>query len=239
MHLLPLVLRTVSALVLVGGALAACAVETTPVVKVTATDTTCDVDRHEAASGEIQFDVENHGEVVTEVYLYGPGDRIMNEVENVDAAEQGTFLVKVGGGAYEVACKPNMVGDGIRQPFTVTGTPDPQLTAPLDEATARGVATFDVAISVGDAAFAPGMSDVIPVVNQTIVFQVTNSSTTQPHGFAIAAPDGATMRDTGPIAPGQSAELPVTFKVVGDHTAFDSSGANRQNGMEAGFKVVS
>src|SRR5436190_9621156 len=198
--------------------LAACAVETTTVVKVTATDTTCNLDRHDAPSGDIRFDVHNQGEVVTEVYLYGPGDRIMNEVENVQAADQGTFLAEVGGGSYEVACKPNMLGDGIRQPFTVTGTPDPRLNESVDSATARGLASFDVALSVGDAEFAPGVAAVIPVVNQTIVFQVTNTSTTQPHGFAVAGIDGATMRDTGPIAPGQVAELLVTFEVAGPHT---------------------
>ena len=232
------VLRATTALVLVVTGVAACSVETTPVVKVTATDTTCDVDRHEAPGGEIQFEVDNNGDVVTEVYLYGPGDRIMNEVENVDAEEKGTFLVKVGGGSYEVACKPNMVGDGIRQPFTVTGTPDPELLKPVDAATLRGVASFPTAVTVADDAFAPFLAQLIPTVNQTVEFQVTNTSTTQEHGFAVAGVDGATMKDTGPIAPLGTVTLPVTFKVAGDYTAYDSVGANRQNGFESTFKVV-
>ena len=60
---------------------------------------------------------------MNEFYLYAEGDRIMGEVENIGPGLTREFLVEVTeGGAYETACKPGMVGDGIRNAFTVTGS---------------------------------------------------------------------------------------------------------------------
>ncbi|WP_051581437.1 iron uptake system protein EfeO [Pseudonocardia acaciae] len=91
-------------------------------IKVTATDTSCEVSKKEAPAGHITFQVTNKGNKVTEFYLYGTGDRIMGEVENIGPALTRKLVVEVpDGGAYTTACKPGMVGDGIRAPFTVTG----------------------------------------------------------------------------------------------------------------------
>ena len=50
------------------------------------------------------------------------GDRIMGEVENIGPGLTRQLIVEVpDGGTYTTACKPGMVGDGIRAPFTVTG----------------------------------------------------------------------------------------------------------------------
>jgi iron uptake system component EfeO len=47
----------------------------------------------------------------------------MGEVENVGPGLTRQLIVEVpDGGTYTTACKPGMVGDGIRTPFTVTGT---------------------------------------------------------------------------------------------------------------------
>ena len=46
----------------------------------------------------------------------------MGEVENISPGLTRTFLVELAEpGAYQTACKPGMVGDGIRAAFTVTG----------------------------------------------------------------------------------------------------------------------
>ncbi|MGH3461559.1 MAG: iron uptake system protein EfeO, partial [Kribbellaceae bacterium] len=77
----------------------------------------------EAPAGTITFAVRNTGTKVTEFYLYGTGDRIMGEVENIGPGLNRQLIVEVpDGGTYTTACKPGMVGDGIRAPFTVTGT---------------------------------------------------------------------------------------------------------------------
>ncbi|WP_433557911.1 iron uptake system protein EfeO [Pseudonocardia xinjiangensis] len=92
-------------------------------IAVRAADDACEVGTTEAPAGKITFTVNNTGSKVTEFYLLGTGDRIMGEVENVGPGLTRQLIVEVpDGGTYTTACKPGMVGDGIRGPFTVTGT---------------------------------------------------------------------------------------------------------------------
>jgi iron uptake system component EfeO len=107
-------------------------------IAVTAGDESCEVATGEAAAGTITFAVRNSGDKVTEFYLYGTGDRIMGEVENIGPGLTRELIVEVpDGGAYTTACKPGMVGDGIRSPFTVTGS----ATRSVDEDTRLAEAT--------------------------------------------------------------------------------------------------
>jgi iron uptake system component EfeO len=92
-------------------------------IAVTAADDSCQVAAAEAPAGTITFSVRNTGNKITEFYLYGTGDRIMGEVENIGPGLTRDLIVEVpDGGSYTTACKPGMVGDGIRAPFTVTGS---------------------------------------------------------------------------------------------------------------------
>jgi iron uptake system component EfeO len=91
-------------------------------IQVRASDSACDLSATEAPAGTISFAVQNTGSKVTEFYVYGAGDRIIGEVENVGPGLTRQLLVEVPqGGQYTTACKPGMVGDGFRAPFTVTG----------------------------------------------------------------------------------------------------------------------
>ena len=75
-----------------------------------------------APAGTITFKVTNKGNKINEFYVYAEGDRIMGEVENVAPGLSRDFHVEITEpGTYETACKPGMVGDGIRAAFTVTG----------------------------------------------------------------------------------------------------------------------
>src|SRR5918992_990015 len=68
----------------------------------------------------------------------GTGDRIMGEVENIGPGLTRDLIVEVpDGGSSTTACKPGMVGDGIRAPFTVTGS----ATRSVDENTRLAEAT--------------------------------------------------------------------------------------------------
>lgn len=92
-------------------------------IAVTATDTECRVIATSAPAGTITFKVTNAGSKINEFYVYAAGDRIMGEVENVGPGLSREFHVEITEpGAYQTACKPGMVGDGIRAAFTVTGT---------------------------------------------------------------------------------------------------------------------
>ncbi|MEV2192464.1 iron uptake system protein EfeO [Streptomyces phaeochromogenes] len=92
------------------------------VVKVTATDSKCEVSTTKFPSGHVQIDIENKGSKVTEVYLLFPDDRIVTERENIGPGTKQKVTAEVKAGDYRIACKPGMKGKGIRQDVTATGT---------------------------------------------------------------------------------------------------------------------
>jgi hypothetical protein len=73
------------------------------------------------AAGRYKFQVQNTGSDVTEVYIYGKGDKVITEKENIGPGTTATFTATMPAGDYEVACKPGQKGDGIRTRVTVTG----------------------------------------------------------------------------------------------------------------------
>ena len=117
----------VSAVLLAIG-LTACAEETpaatddgTGPVAVTAGDSECKLSRAEVLAGTSTFSVTNGGSKVTEFYVYAEGDRVMGEVENIGPGLKRDLIVELEAGKYQTACKPGMVGNGIRGDLTVSG----------------------------------------------------------------------------------------------------------------------
>jgi iron uptake system component EfeO len=113
-----------AALALLAVPLAAC-VSNSPAaagsIAVESTATECKVATTQAPSGTLTFKVTNGGDEVTEFYLLGEdGLRVVGEVENIGPGLTRDLVVQARPGAYVTACKPGMVGDGIRAPFTVT-----------------------------------------------------------------------------------------------------------------------
>ncbi len=99
-------------------------------ITVTASDTACELSGTETTTGPSTFVITNNGNKVTEFYVYGTGDRVMGEVENISPGLQRKLVVQLAEpGTYQTACKPGMVGDGIRGDFKVTGD-----TVKVDEA---------------------------------------------------------------------------------------------------------
>ncbi|WP_377272490.1 iron uptake system protein EfeO [Peterkaempfera sp. SMS 1(5)a] len=106
-------------------------------IKVEAGDSSCQVSRTEFPAGPVDLAIRNSGSRVTEVYVYAPGDRIITERENIGPGTKATITAQIKAGSYEVACKPGMKGDGIRQKITVTGKGAPAKNDPrLDSAVA-------------------------------------------------------------------------------------------------------
>lgn len=88
---------------------------------VSSTDTECTLSAATAPSGNLVFDVTNNGSKITEFYLLGEdGLRIVGEVENIGPGLSRELVVRAAPGSYQAACKPGMVGQGIRSAFTVT-----------------------------------------------------------------------------------------------------------------------
>ncbi|MFD3876565.1 iron uptake system protein EfeO [Streptomyces microflavus] len=90
-------------------------------VSVTASDSACEVSTSEFPTGHVTLALENKGSKVTEVYVLFPDDRIAAERENIGPGTKATLVTELKAGAYEIACKPGMKGDGIRQSVTLTG----------------------------------------------------------------------------------------------------------------------
>jgi iron uptake system component EfeO len=94
-------------------------------VTVTSTDNDCLVSDAEAPSGKVVFTVTNGGSKVTEFYLLGKdGLQIIGEVENIGPGLTRDLVLRLTPGSYFAACKPGMVGDGIRSDFSVTDSGD-------------------------------------------------------------------------------------------------------------------
>jgi iron uptake system component EfeO len=94
-------------------------------IAVTASDSACEVSRAESAAGTVTFKISNTGSKVNEFYIFASGDRVMGEKENILPGVPVELRVELPAGTYEAACKPGMVGDGIRTKFTVTGSAAP------------------------------------------------------------------------------------------------------------------
>jgi iron uptake system component EfeO len=94
-------------------------------IAVTATDTECKLARSDSTAGSVRFAVTNNGHKITEFYVYGEGDRVMGEVENIAPGVTRELLVDLEAGRYQTACKPGMSGKGLRNTFTVTGAKKP------------------------------------------------------------------------------------------------------------------
>jgi iron uptake system component EfeO len=121
-------LRHLTAVALLVPALAACTSNSPSgdakgderTIAVTSTDDDCEVSTAEAPEGALTFKVKNAGTKVTEFYLLGEdGLRIVGEVENIGPDLARDLVVNVPAGSYTTACKPGMVGEGIRADFTV------------------------------------------------------------------------------------------------------------------------
>ncbi|WP_367323661.1 iron uptake system protein EfeO [Streptomyces sp. HUAS ZL42] len=106
------------------------------VINVTATDSKCETSKKEISAGHVELAIENKGSKVTEVYILFPDDRVVTERENIGAGTKQRVTAEVKAGDYQIACKPGMKGDGIRQDLKVTGGTAAKRDPRLDKAVA-------------------------------------------------------------------------------------------------------
>ncbi|MFG1794483.1 iron uptake system protein EfeO [Nocardia sp. NPDC049149] len=125
----------VSLLVSVPVLLVACTAKTDSSggIGVTSTESACELSTSKASTGTVTFNVTNNGSKVTEFYVFGKNNRVLGEVENIGPGVTGKLVVDITDpGQYETACKPGMVGNGIRQTLEVTGEQKSKSDAPDD-----------------------------------------------------------------------------------------------------------
>ncbi|MBK9696550.1 MAG: peptidase M75 family protein [Propionibacteriaceae bacterium] len=95
-------------------------------LSVTASDSTCGLSAQTAPSGTLTFSVTNTGTTINEFYLLAAdGLRIVAEVENIGPGLTRDLVLSAPAGSYVTACKPGMVGAGIRAPFVVSDSGEP------------------------------------------------------------------------------------------------------------------
>lgn len=121
-------------------ALAACEAKSSSdgAITVNSTDDACELSSTDLQTGTASFEVTNAGDKVTEFYVYGQNNRVLAEVENIGPGLKGKLSVEFAEpGAYTVACKPGMVGAGIRRALDVTGETKEKSQAPADVEAAK------------------------------------------------------------------------------------------------------
>jgi iron uptake system component EfeO len=159
-----------AAIGVLGGALAACdgdgadegaAAAANGPITVKASDTGCEIARTTTDAGTNVFAITNGGNKVTEFYVYAPGDRVMGEVENIAPGLSRELHVELPAGSYETACKPGMIGKGIRAALTVSGSAGP-LTD--DAELAAATASYSRYVQSQTAALLPKTEEFVAAV---------------------------------------------------------------------------
>ena len=194
-------------------------------VAVTATDSSCEVATTDLSSGTTTFAVTNGGNDVTEVYVYGEGDKVMGEVENIGPGTSRDFTVELGAGTYEVACKPGQTGDGIRTTITVSGTATTQV-APDQTVEMEA---FDYGYHF--------MGDISITAGESVEFVLRNTAADEQHEFEVLGPDGNVVGEIGPTDPGETGSVVLTFDETGTYTYVCGITDHEEKGMTGEFTV--
>jgi len=201
-------------------------------VAITATDTACKVATTELKAGKTAFAVTNKGDKATEVYVYGEHegayDRVVSEVENVGPGTSRTMEVTLGGGTYEIACKPGQTGDGIRQKIAVAGAKTADTEA--EEA-------YDREVEVEAKEYQlEGLDKFTAKAGEKIEFKLENQGTTE-HELEIFGPDGKEVGEVSPVKPGATGEAVITLAKPGTYTYKCGIGDHADKGMKGSFTV--
>lgn len=196
-----------------------------PAVAITATDTQCLVSRTDLEAGRRSFKVTNNGGKVTEVYVYGAGDRVVTERENIGPGTSAAFSADLAAGTYEIACKPGQTGDGIRQTITVSGS----------GGAAAAVADRQVELSGSDYAF-HGLEGFTATVGETVEFTLKNTGTVE-HEFEVLLPNGKALGEIGPTKPGKEGKVTLTFDKAGTYRFVCGVDDHEARGMAGTFTV--
>jgi uncharacterized cupredoxin-like copper-binding protein len=207
------------AIALVGAALGACgsgsgsgsggggASDNGAPVRVTSTNTECTPAKTTLNAGKVTFDLVNKGDKVTELYVYGSGDKIISEVENVGPGTTRHLTVDLKAGVYELACKPGATGNGIRVPIHVHGAGGSSSAAP--EAHDR-----EVAFSAVEYAFE--LPDPQAKVGEAIEYKMDNRGT-KAHEFEVVDGTGSIVGVIHTIEPGKTGRAVIRFTKAGTY----------------------
>ena len=199
---------------------------TTGSIELASSDSACTLATTTFPAGKVSFNVKNTGSKATEVYVYGGGDKIVAEVENIGPGTGRTLSADLSAGTYEVACKPGQVGSGIRTTITVTGT--------AVGASSTGTAAFDKELEViVTASGVSGVAGFTAVVGKTIEFSL-NNKTDNLRELKVVGPDGKAVGEVDAEA-GEETHFTATVTATGIYKVIVEKGPKA---LEATFVVV-
>lgn len=209
------------------GAAGACGSSTAEAIGVTSTQTKCTAEKTSLPAGKLRFEVENKGNEVTELYVYGKGDRVISEVENVGPGTSRALTVNLKAGNYELACKPGMTGKGIRVPIHVHGSGGSQGADSAQASEEVEVTATDYSFSLSSTSFEKG---------ETIEFELINEGEAD-HEFELLDPNGKVVGEIEPIGPGQEGKATMTLEEKGNYTYLCDVDDHRSRGMRGTLEV--
>lgn len=201
-------------------------------VDVMSTSSACTPERTSFDAGKLTFKVTNKGSKPTELYVYGAGDHVIGEVENVGPGTARSLSVNLKAGTYQLACKPGQVGKGIRVPITVTGSGG---EASSEAAFTEDEADTEAPYTLRDYQFAGPET----VKGPKVFFEATNAAD-QTHELVVKDETGKTV-DEVEVPAGETrrlaAELPAgNYSLVCELEAADGR-THEQHGMKADLAV--
>jgi uncharacterized cupredoxin-like copper-binding protein len=190
--------------------------------------TECIPERTTFDAGELTFRIKNEGNEPTELYVFGEGDKVISEVENVGPGTSRTLTVDLAAGSYELGCKPGQKGDGIRAPITVTGEGG-------DVGAGTKPADREVELTAVDYSF--DLADPKIKAGETIRFEMKNEGD-EDHEFEVFDPDNKVIGEVAQTKPGADGKATLTFDKPGTYRYVCDVDDHQSRGMKGTFTVT-
>ena len=184
-------------------------------ITVTASDTACELSASTAKAGTVTFDISNAGTKVNEFYVYAAGDRIVSEVENITPGIKRQLKVEITDpGTFTTACKPGMVGDGIRSDFTVTGT---AVKGSADQKVAKAIADYRAFVATESDKLLAGTEEFVTAVKAGDVAKAKALYPTARLPWETIEPVAESFGDLDPRIDGREDVIEDGMKFTGYH----------------------
>lgn len=185
------------------------------VITVTASDTACELSATSAQAGTVTFDISNAGSKVNEFYVYAAGDRIVSEVENITPGLKRQLKVEITDpGTFTIACKPGMVGDGIRSDFTVTGT---AVKGSADQKVAQAITDYRAFVATESDQLLAGTQEFVTAVKAGDVTKAKALYPTARLPWETIEPVAGSFGDLDPKIDGREDVIEDGLKFTGYH----------------------
>jgi uncharacterized cupredoxin-like copper-binding protein len=210
------------------GAVACASSSSGDAIAVTSTDTTCIPARDRLDAGELTFEVTNKGKQPTELYVFGEGDKVISEVEDVGPGASRSLTVDLAAGNYQLGCKPGQKGNGIRADITVTGEGGKVEAGSKTADRDVGLTAVDYAFDLDD----PGIK-----AGETIRFEMKNEGK-KPHEFEVLTPGNKVLGEIAEIDGGKTDEVTLSFDTPGTYRFICDVEDHLSRGMKGTFTVA-